>query len=505
MNLPYMKNGSRAGRQQILEFKGLQYGKTTQDGELAETLNLSSRQWPALCQRRGRTVVGTYTSPTAIYAKDKVVVIDGTNVIYDGKTVGQVKAGEKQIVNVAEKVCIFPDKAYYDTQSGVFGEMAVSVSIQATFTTDTLTASADPAEGKTLEDLFAINQAVEISGSANNDQTIVVRGVDGNKMTFYSDSFKEESDVNITLSRNVPDLEYICEGGNRLWGVDGKTIWASALGDPLTFYNYDGLSTDSYAVAIGTEGKFTGCIGYSSNVLFFKENELYKMLGSEPSEYRMYTYSVPGVQSGSSNSMVVINEVLYYKGVHGVYGYTGGAPTLLSSNFGERRFNNANAGTDGQNYYISMQENAAWHLFVYDTLNGIWMRQDESHVLGFARQESELLALAGTHVYKLTEDVDEDIKWMAELAPFDWTLPERKQYTRLYIQAELEAGSHMTVEVKEDAGLWRNVFVHSAVRKKNMAIPIAPNKCDTLRVRLSGKGKCLVRQVTREVVAGGSR
>lgn len=282
----------------------------------------------------------------------------------------------------------------------------------------------------------------------------MIREASGNKLTFYADSFTGNTSTGVKLERKVPDLQYICESGNRLWGVDENTIWASALGDPLTFYNYDGLSTDSYAVAVGSEGKFTGYCAYSSNVLFFKENALHKLLGSEPSEYRIYTYTVPGVQEGSADSLAVVNEVLYYKGTAGVYAYTGGAPTLSSENFGVRRFGSACAGTDGQNYCISMQDldDQTWGLYVFDTLRGVWLREDGSHALGFVRVDGGLCFLSGDG--KLCKMGQDD---------------------------------------GEEGGLvWE-------------AVPIAPGRCDTLQIRLSGKGRCLVRQVTREFVVGGAR
>ena len=55
----------------------------------------------------------------------------------------------------------------------------------------------------------------------------------------------------------MPDLDFICESENRLWGCSNetRTIYASALGDPTNFFSYQGLSTDSYAVAVGSEGR----------------------------------------------------------------------------------------------------------------------------------------------------------------------------------------------------------------------------------------------------------
>lgn len=498
-------------RQQTLQFNGVRYAKATQDGDLAESLNLSSREFPGLTQRLGRAVVGSYTAPTAIHGKDRLVVVDGTNLLVDGEVVGQVTAGEKQIATVNSKTVVFPDKVYYDGDKGEFGQMALTLNLDsATFTDSTLEVKADPLEGKTLADLFTVNQAIEISGCSieANNQTAIIRGTEGNKLTFYDGTFTAGSSK-VTLERKVPDLLYICENDNRLFGVDEKTIWVSALGDPLTFYNYDGLSTDSFAVAVGTEGKFTGVCAYSSNVLFWKENTLHKLLGSEPSEYRIYTYTVPGVQEGSHKSLETVNEVLYYKGPTGVYAYTGGAPVLAGDNFGTRRFDTACAGTDGKDYYLSMRdsESGEWSLFVYDTQQGVWMREDDTHALDFARVDNRLHFLSGEgKLCRVGEaEIEGDMPWMALLAPFDWTVPEHKQYIRLYIQAELEAGAWIKVEIREDQGRWRQVFLNHTERRKNFALPIAPGRCDTLQVRLSGKGGCLIRQVTREYVVGGRR
>lgn len=516
MQLPFLKAGSNQTRRQILDWRGVQYGRTTRDGELKGSLNLSSREYPALCQRSGRAAISGYTAPVAAFARNALAVVDGTTLYYDGEAVGTVTDGEKQIVQVNSKVCVFPDKVYYDADREIFGTMAVDVTVpagKAEFTTRELKLTEDPVEGKTLEDLFAVNQAVEIGGASlsENNKTIIVRAVNGNTLTFYADSFTAgTSSTEVRLQRKMPELLYVCEAKNRLWGVDETTIWASALGDPLTFYNYDGLSTDSYAVSLGAKGRFTGICGYGSNVLIFEENALHKLIGSEPTEYAIYSYTVPGVQQGSHKSLCVVNEVLYYKGAAGVYAYTGAAPSLASEAFGARQFDSARGGTDGQQYYISMRDssNGAWGLWVLDTLRGIWMQEDGTHVLDFFTMGSTLCFLsADGDMVKMgqADGAEGRIEWSAELAPFDWMLPERKQYTRLYIQAELDEGAYLKVELREDAGAWRQVYIHHAEHRKNLAFPIAPNRCDSLQLRLSGKGRCLVRQVTREYTLDGRR
>lgn len=231
-------------------------------------------------------------------------------------------------------------------------------------------------EYQVFDGLFKEGDAIEISGcttSPNNNGSHIIRGVSGRTLTFSEDIFSQTGTEagTVLLERRVPELTCICECDNRIWGAEGTTIYASALGDPTNFFVYDGLSTDSYAAAVGSDGEFTGCCAYSSTVLFWKENCMHKVLGSYPAQYEIYTYTVPGIQKGSEKSMCIINETLFYKGRGGVYAYSGGTPELISESFGTRRFRDAVAGTDGERYYVSMQtERGAWELYVFDTLRG---------------------------------------------------------------------------------------------------------------------------------------
>ena len=432
MNLPYMTAATGKNRKQIIAFAGLNYGQGAGDGELAESWGLSSARFPCLSQRDGRKTAGTYTSPTGLYARGKLCVVDGTDFLYDGKVVGHVTAGEKQFATINTKIVIFPDKVYYDTEAEKFGMLAAEYPGfpgDVTFTANTLTVpeqsyidqAAENAETKGsvaadtsitaytgasvnkttgaltmsggtagtpdklkagdyiqydcdsskeymvvqssakqsdgtyqityllhtaalhkypgFDELFKAGDAIEISGCttcAANNGSHIIRSLEARKLTFTKDIFTKTGVEagTVMLERKVPDLTCICECDNRIWGAEGKTIYASALGDPTNFYVYDGVSTDSYAVAVGTEGEFTGCIAYSSTVLFWKENCLHKVLGSYPAQYEIYTYTVPGIQKGSEKSLAVINETLFYKGRNGVYAYSGGTPELLTENFG---------------------------------------------------------------------------------------------------------------------------------------------------------------------------
>ena len=84
----------------------------------------------------------------------------------------------------------------------------------------------------------------------------MLTGVEAKKLTVAKNTFtaKEETGE-LCIERKIPELDYICESENRLWGVSNakQTIYASAMGDPTNFFTYEGLATDSYALAVGSE------------------------------------------------------------------------------------------------------------------------------------------------------------------------------------------------------------------------------------------------------------
>ena len=93
----------------------------------------------------------------------------------------------------------------------------------------------------------------------------------------------------VRMERRVPDLDYVTECDNRVWGCSSKenVIYACRLGDPTNWFSYRGIAADSYAVTVGSDGAFTGaatCMGYA---LFFKENTLHKLYGSKPSDFQL--------------------------------------------------------------------------------------------------------------------------------------------------------------------------------------------------------------------------
>ena len=504
MNLPALKNTGNPSRVETVAMRGINYSDQIQDGDLRDTLNLSARRYPYITTRRARAKQEGYSGATGLTAWGKLVVVQGTDLLYDGEVVGQVSAGEKQFAVVNTKMVIWPDKVYLDMNSREVKSLGATLTgSKATFTTSTMKVS-----GWTdLTTLFKAGDAITISGcttKTENNKDIVIRDVTADTITVTDNTFAEatEASTAITLERKIPDMDFICESENRLWGCcsDTQTIYASSLGDPTNFYVYEGLSTDAYALAVGTEGEFTGCCKLTSSVLFWKETKLHKLLGSYPAEYSLYTYDIEGLQKGCHKSLQVINEVLFYMGLHGVYAYSGGTPSLISANFGDHEFTGAVAGNDGDSYFLSVQDGVERHLLVYETRSSIWVREDATHVVDFARVGKDLYFLTkGGEVW--LADGKEDapgIEWLAQFTPFYETIQGRKSYSKMLLRLELPKGSYLQADVRCDGGKW--VSCGKVVGKEYDVVPlkIAVNRCDKFEIRLKGKGPCTILSMLRE-------
>lgn len=504
--LPYFRGATEENsKKYIVQFRGLNLGEGYQDGDFSDCMNISSALFPCISTRWGRSEEGSYAAPEALHSKGEMLVIDGETVYYGGKAVGNVNTERKQIATVGKYIVIFPDKVYYDTEAEVFGSMNISATAaagKAVFSHNTVTVS-----GTSWD--FKEGDAVEISGCTTypeNNKTIIIRGVEGDTLTFYENSFTagtEESAV--SFKREVPDLDFICESNYRLWGVKGNTIYGSKYSDPFNFNVFDGLTGDSYFIDVGSDGDWTGCIPYSSHICFFKEHTLHKLYGSKPSNFQIVTSQVYGVQKGSERSMVIINETLLYKGVNGVYAYTGGVPELISESFGTVRYADACAASDGERYYVSMRHNDAWSLLVYDVLRDMWVAEDHMHCVDMAFFDGHIYFLSDEgKLWKVDEGLSkEDIEWSVTFKPFNEVINERKGYSKFHLRLELDSGAWLKVEVKRDNDTrWTKVYTTHNSRKRTLSIPILPARCDSIEVRLSGKGDCLVRTFVREFFVG---
>lgn len=554
-------------RELVDTFRGYRHQLKIDEGEFYDMRNLTSALYPLLANRRRRGRVCRLDSPGGLIAKEKLAWVDDGTLYFDGAATALtgLSAGKKQLVSMGAYLVVFPDRKYYNTadptdlgslealytSTGAV-EYTLCKSDGTAYQTPTVsdTAPEEPdnaalwidtageahvlrqwsaalgewneiatvytklrfrSEGE-LPGLFSVYDGVTISGAAvdavNGDKILqAVGGGDGVLDYIVVAGLLEQAvtqtEGSVRLTRSVPEMDYVIECQNRLWGCrygseGGKSlneIYCCALGDFKNWRQYMGLSTDSWTASVGSDGPWTGAVNYLGCPMFFKENRIHRVTVSASGAHAIGETVCRGVQAGSAASLQVVNETLFYKSRSDVCVYQGGFPQSISEALGGGLYAEAAAGAVGERYYLSMRgEDGKWSLFVYDIRHGLWMREDELHATAFARLGDELYALSadGTLLALLGSagETEPYVSWEAESGLLSWQHPDRKYVSRFNLRLYMEEGAEASVYLMYDSdGVWVRQGRIRMKGTRTVTLPVRPRRCDHLRMKLVGKGE----------------
>lgn len=560
---PYLQQRGR-NRSITTDFRGLNLSQGIGDGEWAWMQNMDTREYPAVARRQKRVHVATLNKPNGLCATDRLCFVDGVKFYYNGFYYGDVEDSEKTLVPMGAKIAIFPDKKLFDTTTLSFTDMeqknVSSGTVRVTLAkgdgtpygeyTEGGTAPENPENGQlwldtsgdapvmktwseaqglwvaeattyVLVSATGLGQGlkaldgVTVSGleeaGLNGDWILTDAGPDYILFTgILQKTLTQAGEVRV--ERTCPEMDFVVEKDNRLWGCSSADheIYCCKLGDPTNWRAYQGVATDSYAVTVGTPGPFTGAAVSGSAVIFFKENCLHRVYGTQPSNFTVYVDNLRGVQQGCHKSAVRVNEYLYYKSVFDVCVYADSEVAGISAALGTESYKNAVAGVCGNRLYLSMEDQeGAWQLLVYDTAAGVWTREDGTHALGFAscltetfmlRADGELYALlpgeynkdffmvGSDYTVYAQEETDEEVSWELRTGEILRELPDHKYIGKIQLYLELDPGARAEVALRRDGGAWEKVQELSGGDQRRCTLPIYPRRCDRMEIRLTGVG-----------------
>ena len=377
-------------------------------------------------------------------------------------------------------------------------------------------AAPDSAEAKIRQQVDALNGSAIVY--AAGDDYVLIAGL-------ISSAVPALKNQTVQLNRTVPDLDYICESNNRLWGCkygmeNGAVvneIRASKLGAFRNWQCFMGLSTDSYAASIGTDGPWTGAITQRGYPVFFKENAIHRVSGTMPANFSIQTTIARGVQRGSWRSLAVVNENIYYKSRDGIMLYDGNMPVSVSEAMGGVLYSDARGGVLRETYWISMKdESDRWHLFTYDTKRGTWWKHDGFRALGFGTSGDEVYAIDedGNTLVSMTgaaKDVpgeltwteEENIPWSATFPLFGTDLREHKYLSRFDIRMAIKAGETAELSIMYDSsGEWMRMGEIRGRSMGSFVLPVTPRRCDHLQFRITGAGDVKIYEISRILEVG---
>lgn len=575
MKLPILGE-IRTSREMIDAFSGYNHNLRINEGEFYDMENLTGEHFPVLSPRDQRGVYATPTNPQGLIVKDALCYVDGTDFVINeyrvpmGLSTAEDKC-PKRMVSMGAYVIILPDKKYINTADiSDYGSIEASVTTTSTVTfelckndgslySDTIVSATEPETKNNLDlwidtstiphslkqysdssamwvtiattyikisatgigELFADFDGVTISGvkdltDLNNTMVIQARGDDFIVVVGMLDVLSTQTEP-ITIERKMPDMDFVIESNNRLWGCkygitaeDGvlNEIYASKLGDFKNWRCYMGISTDSYTASCGTDGPFTGAISHLGYPIFFKENYLHKVYGNFPSNFQIQTTECRGVQKSSSNSLAIVNEVLYYKSRGAVCAYDGSLPIEVSAALGDVLYSDAIACGHNNKYYISMKNSDKWTFFVLDTVRGIWHKEDNLHPYAICPCDDDIYyidyddrkikSLFGSGTKDTTP-----VKWYAETGVLGLGMPDRKYISKLNVTMSLNTGSRVFFYIQYDSiGEWIPITTVSGYKLDTYVATIKAHRCGHFRLRIVGEGEAKIYSITKTIEQG---
>ena len=556
MFFPKLKAQSRQ-RLAVDQFPGLDRRPGSGAGCMWDMKNLWSGGYPALEVRPKRSVMASLTKPHGFLGREALVWVDGTALYINGaQTEPVLTDGDKRLVNMGAYLLIWPDKVYINTRDfSDWGsiENTRQTSGEVTFTlcdrdgaalgdyTVRTYAPGEPETGDLWLDTsrpecvmrrydgsawlevenvctkvsaanigrgFSAGDGVTLSGCGSSEvnglHVLQAVGNDWLVVPALCRTLDSQTAV-VTVLRTVPDMDFVVEQGNRLWGckygiVGGEAvneIYACKLGDFRNWNSFAGLSTDSYAAGRGSDGPFTGAAVCQGGVVFFKENCMERVYPAAGGGHQIVTVACNGVRKGAGGTVAVADGAVYYLGLDGVYAFDGSVPVCVSRQLGEKRYVGGVAGGESGKYWLAAKDSAGtWELLVYDTARKLWHKEDGQELMALSRyggammllrRDGTLVDTSGTYGTKETQ-----VEWSAETGDLGLYTPEHKYLERLELRLELESGAAAEAYVCYDGGsTWEKAgSVTGDGRVGGYVMQVRPRRCGHLRLKLAGSGGC---------------
>ena len=567
----------KTSKNNIDVFGGYNHNLRISENEFFDMKNLTSTHYPILSPRFKRGIYTTANNPLGMIEKDSLCYVDGDTFYMNGYPVANITLNpdtEKQLISMGAYVVIMPDKKYVNTKNisdcgSIEAEFESSTQVRfelcrenGTLYGNATVSATEPSDPKNMDlwidtssvphslkqysttnaAWFAIAStyikisATGIGKAFNQYDGVTISGVESEALKDLNNTMiiwdkgddyivvigildvTTTQDAPITVMRKMPEMDFVIESENRLWGcrygvaLNGEIvneIYSSKLGDFKNWNCFMGLSTDSYAASVGTDGQFTGAVTHMGYPLFFKENHLHKIYGNFPSNYQIQTTACRGVQKGSEKSLAIVNEVLFYKSRSGICAYDGSLPVEISSKLGDVSYSDAVAGTIGNKYYVSMKDTTdKYHLFVYDTAKDLWHKEDNTKVKQFCRCRGELYFIdCADNKIKTVVGVGtleaSPVDWMAETGVLSTDMPDKKYISKINVRMFLDLDSLVRFYIQYDScGAWEFLCAMQGTTLRSFTVPIKPKRCDHMRIRIVGRGDAKIYSLTKTIEQG---
>jgi hypothetical protein len=152
-----------------------------------------------------------------------------------------------------------------------------------------------------------------------------------------------------------------------------------------------------------------------------------------------------------------------------------------------------------------MRKGDEWSFFSFDVMKNIWLREDNTHAVDMAFYDGKVYFIDDCgRLYFIDKTADRaGIEWGATVCTMYETMDERKGYSKFHLRMDMDAGAYLAVDIKTDNDeKWKQIYTTHNEKAKTVSIPIVPTRCDSLDIRLRGKGNCTIKSFSREFTVG---
>jgi hypothetical protein len=377
---------------------------------------------------------------------------------------------------------------------------------------------------------FSAGDAVTITGIESHDSPRGIGAMEGARLveavgsdyliiTGITDAvYTQDCGVHpLEIAREVPELDFVLEAGNRLWGCkrDANEIYASKLGDFKNWNVFSGLSTDSWVGNVGSAGWFTGAVNHGGYPVFYKETVKHKVWLSSTGAHQITSIPCNGVDSTCSESIAVYEGSVLYANQKGIYLEDGSGEMKISQPLESGIYSSGSYGygygaVHEDKYYLSIWRSGSnRELLVYDLNRKLWHRESGSDFVGLVSARRRLYgvtkALEGG-IWDLTGSRGEkeaEVDWRVRTGDLMLESPDRKYITRLTLRLELEPGSKLEIYVRYDQEKqWQKLGMTYGRKLGSFSLPVRPRRCDHLQLELRGRGMGKVYSITKTLEEG---
>ncbi len=547
-------------------FGGINNLNGTPLGEWEKLHNMTADSYPAVSNMPNRRYKSLPYDMTGFMFKDDSLVYTVTDGIHIGDTKIDLELsdGQKKLVSMGAYIVILPDWIVINTESmtvvdGTFTDEATAVTITGGRLTEANTNMTSPSldihkdlyfltdatntevtklkEGDTVKVSYVYKgkakaltlTVAEISTDASyltEGEVAVVFDTSGkysDTYYFFTEGRKMESGrpytsfANVKLEKSaelskaeIPQMDYdlVIEHNNRLWGCSSENheIYCSKLGDPFVWTEYNGISTDSYAVTVGSDGDFTGSTVYNDSVLFFKENCVHTIYGTKPSNFTLSTTELRGVQKGSYNSICKSNGLLYYKAPEGIFVFNGSTSVRADSRLGVDITDTAVGVADDNAVYMATD----YRVYVYDCLHDSWHTEDimgghgtmiSGHNYGGALYLTMAIGnLVRLYLMRGNDDniteFEEEVEFGLVTGELNRTGAIMRHISKLRFVIGVDDAHRdvsFNIGISYNGGEFKTVYSYDSTKTKPsmeiFTVPIIPMRCQRMRISIGGSVK----------------